>query len=114
MSRGGLNPRLEVGDWPVRNWLRQHVHAQQWLKRYAGVVLLIAAGIFWSYQYAEQLGIETIRRAAVHRIDIYDTALKSELARYAYLPSLVNLNPEVVRLLLEPSNAALTICSMCR
>jgi len=108
MSRGGLNPRLEVGDWPVCNWLRQHVHAQQWLKRYAGVLLLIAAGIYWSYQYTEQLGIETIRRAAVHRIDIYDTALKSELARYAYLPSLVNLNPEVVRLLVEPNDAALT------
>lgn len=108
MSRGGLNPRLEVRDRPVRNWLCQHVHAQQWLKRYAGVVLLIAAGIYWSYQYAERLGIETIRRAAVHRVDIYDTALKSELARYAYLPSLVNLNPEVVRLLLEPNDAALT------
>jgi two-component system C4-dicarboxylate transport sensor histidine kinase DctB len=78
MSSGGLNPRLEVGDRPAHSWLRQHVHAQQWLKRYAGVLLLIAAGIYWSYQYTEQLGIETIRRAAVHRIDIYDTALKSE------------------------------------
>ncbi|KLU21133.1 hypothetical protein EOS_38175 [Caballeronia mineralivorans PML1(12)] len=72
------------------------------------VLLLITAGIYWSYSYTEQLGIETIRSAAIHRVEIYDTALKSELARYAYLPSLVNLNPEVVRLLQEPDDVALT------
>jgi two-component system C4-dicarboxylate transport sensor histidine kinase DctB len=108
MLRRGLHPTLEVRDRPVRNWLREHLHAHQFPWSYVWVLLLIAAGIYWSYSYTEQLGIETIRRAAAHRVDIYDTALKSELARYAYLPSLVNLNPETVRLLLEPHDVALT------
>jgi two-component system C4-dicarboxylate transport sensor histidine kinase DctB len=75
--------------------------------RYVWVLLFITIGVCWSYSYTEQVGIETIRGAAIHRAEIYDTALKSELARYVYLPSLLNLNPDIVRLLQQPGNAAL-------
>ncbi|WP_254074022.1 cache domain-containing protein, partial [Burkholderia sp. S171] len=71
------------------------------------MLLFITIGVCESYSCTEQLGIETIRGAAIHRADIYDAALKSELARYAYLPSLLNLNPDIVQLLQQPRNAAI-------
>ena len=45
---------------------------------------------------------------ATERVDLYASALESELARYAYLPSLIAVNSEVARLLDQPGNAALT------
>jgi len=107
MSLGSLQPAVGVRDRPVRNWLRQRLRARHGLRNHVCVLLLITAGIYGSYNYTEQLGIETIRSAAIHRVEIYDTALKSELARYAYLPSLMNLNPEVVRLVQERDDVAL-------
>ena len=72
--------------------------------RYVWVLLFITIGVCWSYSYTEQVGIETIRGAAIHRAEIYDTALKSELARYVYLPSLPNLNPDTdVYAIAEPN-----------
>ena len=78
------------------------------LLKYLCVLLLIPLGVWSSYRYAERSGIDTIRDAAAHRIDIYENTLTSELARYTYLPSLLSLNPDTVRLLQEPGNAALT------
>jgi two-component system C4-dicarboxylate transport sensor histidine kinase DctB len=78
------------------------------LLKYLCVLLLIPLGVWGSYRYAERSGIDTIRDAAAHRIDIYENTLTSELARYTYLPSLLSLNPDTVRLLQEPGNAALT------
>lgn len=77
------------------------------LARHVWVVLLIPAGVWYSYNYTERSGVATIRDAALHRADIYENTLTSELARYNHLPSLMNLNPEVVRLLQDPTNATL-------
>jgi two-component system C4-dicarboxylate transport sensor histidine kinase DctB len=78
------------------------------LLKYLCVLLLIPLGVWGSYRYAERSGIDTIRDAAAHRIDIYENTLTSELARYTYLPSLLSLNPDTVRLLQAPGNAVLT------
>src|ERR1700758_176193 len=78
----GTHPRIA----PRR--LGRRLRALQRCLRYCWVLLFIAAGVCCSYSYTEQLGIETVRSAAIHRVEIYDSALKSELARYAYLPSL--------------------------
>ena len=98
------------GTWRQRLvhwWLGRGTRTpQRWL-RYAWVLLFITAGVCWSYRYTEQLGIENIRGAAIHHVDLYDTALKSELARYIYLPSLLNLNREIVQLLQARGDAAL-------
>jgi two-component system, NtrC family, C4-dicarboxylate transport sensor histidine kinase DctB len=85
---------------------RRLVHRR--LMRYIWILLVIPAGVWCSYTYTERIGIETISNAAVHRCDLYENTLTSELARYHYLPSLLNLNPEIVRLLQEPDNVALT------
>ncbi|WP_158898000.1 ATP-binding protein [Burkholderia sp. L27(2015)] len=78
------------------------------LLTYLCVLLLIPLGVWSAYRYTERSGIDTIRDAAAHRIDIYENTLTSELARYTYLPSLLSLNPDTVRLLQEPGTAALT------
>lgn len=101
-------PGLETRERFVPRWLARRLRTPRRSLRYVWVLLFITVGVCWSYSYTEQLGIETIRGAAIHRVDIYDTALKSELARYVYLPSLLNLNPEIVRLLQDPGDAALT------
>jgi two-component system C4-dicarboxylate transport sensor histidine kinase DctB len=107
MSLSGFHPASDSRDRSVLRWPGRHLRTLQRCLGYAGVVLFITIGVCRSYSYTEQLGIETIRGAAIHRADIYDTALKSELARYAYLPSLLNLNPDIVQLLQQPHNAAI-------
>ena len=107
MLPGRLYPVAQVRDRFVPHWLGQRLSTcQRWFGN-AWVLLVIAAGVCWSYSYTEQLGIETIRAAAVHRVDIYETALESELARYTYLPPLLNLNPDVVSFLRKPDDAVL-------
>lgn len=98
---------LEHAGERLVSWLAGRRCRVQRLLRYAWLLVLIPAGIWYSYSYTERSGIETIREAAVHRADIYENTLTSELARYDYLPSLLNLDPEIVRLLQEPNNAAL-------
>jgi len=78
------------------------------LLRYFWLLVLIPAAVWCSYSYTERSGIAAIREAAVHRADIYENTLTSEVARYSYLPSLLNLDPEIVQLLQQPGNAALT------
>jgi two-component system C4-dicarboxylate transport sensor histidine kinase DctB len=106
MSIGSLHPAFETRDRPVLRWRGRGLQRKQRWLRYVWVALFITFGVCWSYSYTAQVGIETIRGAAIHRVDIYDTALKSELERYAYLPSLLNLNPDIVRLLQQPGDAA--------
>lgn len=91
----------------IASWFDRRGLLFQSLLGYLWVIVLIPAGVYWSYSYTERSGIETIREAAVHRVDIDENTLTSELARYNYLPSLLNLNPEIVRLLQEPANTTL-------
>lgn len=102
-----LYPVDQVRDRFFPHWLGQRPSTCRRWFGYMWVLLVIAAGVCWSYRYTEQLGIETIRRAAVHRVDIYETALESELARYTYLPPLLNLNPDVVSFLRKPDDPVL-------
>jgi len=79
---------------------------QRWL-RYLWVIVLLPVAVWSAYHYTERSGIETMRESAVHRADIDANTLTSELARYRDLPSLLNLNPDLVRLLQHPHDAAL-------
>jgi len=78
------------------------------LLTYLCVLLLIPLGVWGSYRYAERSGIDTIRDAAAHRIDIYENTLTSELARSAYLPCRPSSKPDAVRVLQGPGKVALT------
>jgi hypothetical protein len=60
-----------------------------------------ALGIAWTS--AEQIGIERLRDAGLHKLDLYEASLESALAKYDYLPGVVAQRQEVVALLLCPS-----------
>ncbi len=68
------------------------------------LVLLMAAGAWLAYRYAEQVEIRTLRDTAAHRLDGYENALTSEVRRYSYLPSLVSLNTDVLSMLRNPGD----------
>lgn len=76
-----------------------------WLVVGTGVV--VVAAIFWAtYLVAERLSIRALREMTSHRMDIYSASLQAEMNRFEYLPHVVALNDQVVRLLRSPADAA--------
>jgi two-component system C4-dicarboxylate transport sensor histidine kinase DctB len=67
------------------------------------LALLMAAGAWLAYRYAEQVEIRALRDTAARRLDGYENALTSEVRRYSYLPSLVSLNTDVLSMLRNPA-----------
>jgi two-component system C4-dicarboxylate transport sensor histidine kinase DctB len=65
------------------------------------VVALVARGV------ALHMGLERLRGAAQHRLDMISAQLDSEQARFDYLPSLLEMTPSIFRLLDAPNDAAL-------
>lgn len=68
-------------------------------------VLLVAVlllGLF-SYRLSEHYGIERMRDAASHQLDILASAIDSEVTRHASIPSAVELNPDILALLRAPA-----------
>ena len=68
-------------------------------------VLLVAVlllGLF-SYRLSEHFGIERMRDAASHQLDILASAIDSEVTRHASIPSAVELNPDILALLRAPA-----------
>ena len=59
-----------------------------------------------SYRVSENYGVESMRQAASHQLDILGAAIDSEVTRHASVPSAVELNPDVVTLLRAPSEEA--------
>ena len=69
--------------------------------------MLVAAGAWIAYRYAERAETSAMIERATHRLDIDESTLKGELTRYDYLPALLSLNPDIADLLRHPQNAAL-------
>jgi len=73
-----------------------------------GVALaLIAAAAWIGHAIAARSGLERLREAAQHRLDVVAAGLDNELARFEYLPSLLEMSPNVVKLLDAPANPQL-------
>lgn len=82
-----------------------------WMRRIAWIALLlslIALGVWRAYLYVEQTEIEALHDTALHRLDLYESAVTSAVTRFDYLPGLLNLNPDIVALLRHPGDPALT------
>ncbi|RZL89981.1 MAG: sensor histidine kinase [Variovorax sp.] len=75
--------------------------------RWAGALLLIAAAAYAGHQLTLQAGLKSLREAADHRLDMLATALGADLARFDYLPALLQMTPVVPALLDAPSDAHL-------
>lgn len=79
--------------------------APQWLA--ALTVLLVLLGMAMGYRVSERSGLAQLAAVANERLELYATTLETELARYAYLPSLIAIDEDVQALLDDPHNAQL-------
>ena len=65
------------------------------------LLLLLAAGLL-TYRASERAGLQQMRAAASHQLDILAAAIDSEVTRHASIPSAVELSPDVRALLRAP------------
>ena len=77
------------------------------LPRWLGALALVGAAAFVGHQVALQAGLARLREAAEHRLDMLATALDADLARFDYLPALLEMTPVVPALLDATSDAGL-------
>jgi two-component system C4-dicarboxylate transport sensor histidine kinase DctB len=82
-----------------------------WLARLAPPLLvllipgLIVVGMVLGYRYSERSGLADLAAVSNERLELYASTLETELARYAYLPSLIAIDEDVQALLDEPHDA---------
>lgn len=77
------------------------------LPRWCGALALVALAAFAGHHLAMQNGLARLREAGDHRLDMLATGLDADLARFEYLPALLEMTPIVPALLGTPSDAAL-------
>jgi two-component system C4-dicarboxylate transport sensor histidine kinase DctB len=77
------------------------------LLRWCSALALVAAAAFAGHQVALQTGLARLREAADHRLDMLATGLDADLARFDYLPALLEMTPIVPALLGTPSDVQL-------
>lgn len=80
--------------------------AYNWLMGLA-IVALMAASVVTSYRWSERNGMAHLADQANERLELYASTLESELGRYAYLPSLVAIDDDVLALLNAPDDTGL-------
>ena len=63
------------------------------------IVLLTIAGIALAYAWNERSGYARLDDVVVRQLDLYADAVESQLGRYAYLPSLLEVDQDIAQLL---------------
>ena len=91
-------PHVALPAWPVRRW--------RGLPRWCAALALVAVAAYAGHEVALHTGIARLSEAAVHRLDMLAGSLDADLARFDYLPALLETNPVVPALLDSPSKAA--------
>lgn len=94
---------------PVRRFDLPFDDSRRWrgLARWCGALALVAMAAFAGHQFAMQAGLARLREAADHRLDMLATGLDADLARFEYLPALLEMTPIVPALLETPSDTHL-------
>jgi two-component system C4-dicarboxylate transport sensor histidine kinase DctB len=77
------------------------------LPRWCVALGLVAVAAYGGYQVALRTGTARLREAAEHRLDMLVTGLSADLARFDYLPALLEMTPVVPALLEAPSDLQL-------
>jgi two-component system C4-dicarboxylate transport sensor histidine kinase DctB len=72
----------------------------------AGLALMALAG-WLGYAFALRLGLQRLHELAVQRLEVEATRLDGQLARFEFLPSLLEASPNVFQLLDTPDDADL-------
>ncbi len=103
-NNGPMKPRE-----PVRPLDPPRSNRRLWLglTRWCAALALVALAAFAGHQLAMQAGLARVREASAHRLDMLATGLDAELARFDYLPALLEMTPIVPALLGAPSDAGL-------
>lgn len=70
-------------------------------------LLLVASSAFMAHRIALRAGQQGAKVEAEHRLDLIATSLQGQLARFDFLPSLLEVTPDVLKLLDTPSDASL-------
>ncbi len=73
----------------------------------AAGLALVAASAFTGHRLAWRSGLASLQQQAQHRLELVTTGLDAQLARFDYLPSLLETTPQVLQLLHAPSNEGL-------
>jgi two-component system C4-dicarboxylate transport sensor histidine kinase DctB len=77
------------------------------LTRWGAATVLVAAAAYAGQQLTLQAGLSRLRDTADHRLDMLTTGLDADLARFDYLPALLEMTPAVPALLDTPSDSKL-------
>lgn len=75
--------------------------------RWCAALALVAAAAYAGHELALQTGLSRLREAADHRLDMLATGLEADLARYDYLPALLDMTTVVPALLEAPGDPLL-------
>jgi len=88
---------------PAPRWPRR------WQPLLIGLLALlpIVGGALAGYQLSERAGLSQQAAVANERLELYAATLEAELARYAFLPSLIAAEDDVQTLLAQPGDASL-------
>ena len=80
-----------------------------WRPALIGLLALcpVLVGALLGYRLSERAGLSQLAAVANERLELYAATLEAELARFAYLPSLIASEPDVQALLAAPADAAL-------
>jgi two-component system, NtrC family, C4-dicarboxylate transport sensor histidine kinase DctB len=84
--------------------------AKRWPARllaWMASLAIIAGAAMVAHDAAMRSGTDRLRGAAGHRLDMVGAGLESDLARFEYLPSLLEMTPSIFALLDAPANPAL-------
>jgi two-component system C4-dicarboxylate transport sensor histidine kinase DctB len=71
-----------------------------------GLTLAVAASMAIAYAWSERIGFEQLDDIANRQLDLYASTLESELGKHAYLPSLIEMDPDIEALFETPDNQA--------
>ena len=76
---------------------------------WAGIAGIIAASMFLVHAWSTRTGYAQLNDTLAQELDLYTSALESELGRHEYLPAIVALDNEVLALLQQPASDALAV-----
>lgn len=91
---GEVGPEKSVKAAPKGNE-RAMPNVAAWI----AIALLSLAAALPAYHWAERKGYDALDEVSVHQLDLYVAGLESELGKHDYLPSLLELDPDILALL---------------
>jgi two-component system C4-dicarboxylate transport sensor histidine kinase DctB len=94
---------------PVRRFELSFQRARRWrgLPRWCAALALGAVAAYAGHEVTLQTGLSRLREAAEHRLDMLAGGLDADLARFDYLPALLEMTPVVPALLDAPASPQL-------